>query len=105
MEEWKKLMGDCQACLDIPNCSGVIDWKHDHIRCNERVVVNFITVRRDTVWCLLAAVYNAKLPYIDLAINGRFNDAVVFWKSSFGRGHMTVIIIWIGTVDTLEIYM
>jgi len=39
MEEWKKLMGDCQACLDIPNCSGVIDWKHDHIRCNERVAV------------------------------------------------------------------
>jgi hypothetical protein len=25
MEEWKKLMGDCEARLDIPNFSGVID--------------------------------------------------------------------------------
>jgi len=39
MEEWIKLMEDCEAPLDIPNCSAAIDWKHHHIRCNERVVV------------------------------------------------------------------
>jgi len=26
MEEWEYLIGDCEAHLDIPNCSGVIDW-------------------------------------------------------------------------------
>jgi len=25
MEEWKKLMEECEARLDIPNCSAVID--------------------------------------------------------------------------------
>ena len=43
------LMGDCEGRLDISNCIGVIGWKHDHIRCPARVVVNFITVRRATV--------------------------------------------------------
>ena len=56
MEEWKKLMEESEARLDIPNCSAVIDWKHDHIRCLERMAVNFITVRRATVWCLLVTV-------------------------------------------------
>jgi hypothetical protein len=49
MEEWKNLIGDCEARLDIPNFSGVIDEKHVHIRCPERVFVNFITVRMATV--------------------------------------------------------
>jgi len=33
-ERKKKLMG----ALDVPNCGVVIDWKHDQIRCSERVV-------------------------------------------------------------------
>jgi len=33
------LMGDCETRLDIPNWNGVIDWKHDHIRCPEWVVM------------------------------------------------------------------
>jgi len=51
MEELNKLMENCESVLHIPNCSDVIDWKHDHIRCNERVAVNFINVSRATVWC------------------------------------------------------
>jgi len=31
-----------------------INWKHDHIRSLEKVRVDIITVRRDTVWCLLS---------------------------------------------------
>ena len=38
MEELKKIVGYCVSRLDIPNCSDVIDWKHDHIRCPASVV-------------------------------------------------------------------
>lgn len=48
-EDWTKLVRYCESCLDIPNCSAVIDWKHDHIRLPARVVTNFIAVRRATV--------------------------------------------------------
>jgi hypothetical protein len=58
MNEWIMLMRDCETRLDIPNWNGVIDWKHDHIRCPEWVVMNFITVRRATVLCLLITVDN-----------------------------------------------
>jgi len=50
------LMGDCETRLDIPNWNGVFDWKHDHIRCPELVVMNFFTVGRTKVLCLLATV-------------------------------------------------
>jgi len=38
-----------ESRLDIPNCNGVIDGKHDHIRYPKRGDVNFITVRRTKV--------------------------------------------------------
>jgi len=53
----------------------------------------------DVYWLLWIS---AKFPYIDFAINGRLNDAVVFWKCSFRRGHMGVIMIWIDNVVTVE---
>jgi len=48
-----KLTRNCETRLVVPKCSVLIDLKHDHILCPERVVVNFITVRRAKVWCLL----------------------------------------------------
>jgi len=33
MDKRKKLMRYFKSRLDIPKCSGFIDWKHDHIRC------------------------------------------------------------------------
>jgi len=42
---------------------------------------------------------------IDFVIYVSLNDAVVFWKCSFRRGHMVVIMIWTDTVVTVETYM
>ena len=72
-----------ESRLAIPNYSGFIDLKHDHIRCFANVVSNFITVRRTAAWWLLDAVDKTKFHYIDSAIIGRLNDAVVFSKGSF----------------------
>ena len=49
-------MADCVKRLDIRNCCGVIDCKHDHIRYPKRVAMNLITFRRATVLCLLTTV-------------------------------------------------
>jgi len=38
------------------------------------VLVNFNTVRRTTVRCLIATVDKGQIPYTDFAITGRMND-------------------------------
>jgi len=76
MEERIKLIGDSETRLDTQNCSGVINWKHYHNRCPERVDTNFITVRRATVLCLLATVDEGQI-----SVHWFCNKWKIEWRS------------------------
>ena len=57
----KHLMPYCESQLDIPKCVIVIDGKHVPIICPKRALMNFISVRRATVRCIVAAVDKSQI--------------------------------------------
>ena len=95
-------MRNYETRLDIPNCCGVIERKHDHIRNLEKVLVNFTTVRRHAVWCQLATVNKGQISVLWFCKERKIEWHSGVLKCSYRRTHMAVIMIGIETVVTEE---
>ena len=73
-------MQDFYTLWNFPNCGGDVDGRHIVVRCPSKSGSKFYNYKKDYSVILLATVdANYKFIYIDVATNGRVNDALVFF--------------------------
>jgi len=79
-------MQDFYTLWNFPNFCGAMDGKHIVIRCPSKSGSELYNYKKVYSVILLAIVVAiCKFIYIDVGINGRVNDALVFSKSTFNE--------------------